>query len=132
MEEEKREGEGGALFLSEGRKGKGEKVKGRGGQKGREGTPKGWLTVADPGCAKGWGRTMASVWSASLNGVVPSGVQGRAPGMGVFRGGGAQSPQKIVVLPRRRIDWRHFSCCNARRIGYESQMTQLRSVVLTN
>ena len=131
MEEEKREGEGGALFLSEGRKGKGEKVKGRGGQKGREGTPKGWLTVADPGCAKGWGRTMASVWSASLNGVVPSGVQGRAPGWAYLEGG-PQSPQKIVVLPRRRIDWWHFSCCNAKRIGYESQMTQLRSVVLTN
>ena len=40
-----------------------------------------------------------------------------------------QAPQKIVVLPRRRIDWRHFSCCNAKRIGYESQTTQLRSVV---
>jgi len=36
---------------------------------------------------------------------------------------------KIVVLSRRRIDWRHFSCCNAKRIGYESQTTQLRSVV---
>ena len=55
-----------------------------------------------------------------------------------LEGGGArgpsppQSPQKIVVLPRRRIDWRHFSCCNAKRIGDESQTTQLRSVVLTN
>jgi len=56
--------------------------------------------------------------------------------MGVFRGGGAppNRPQKLSFYheSRRRIDWRHFSCRNAKPIGYESQTTQLRSVVLTN